>query len=268
MKRIIAGAVAALVLTAMASADTLRLQDGRTVDGTYFGGDSRKVRFIDANGRVSTHLVSDVAGIGFGDEPVPAASAAPLSAPMPTAPAASGPLSAPQPMVASNGATMPAGTVVTIRTIDAIDSDSTDTGSLYQASLEDAIVVNGVEVAPRGADATVRVAAVEQAGRIRGRSEVALELVSVVINGQETTVVTNFAELQSKSKTTQTAKAAGAGAAIGAIIGAIAGGGKGAAIGAATGGGAGTVYSATRGARVQVPSETLLTFSIREDVGL
>lgn len=267
MKRIIAGTVAALVLTAMASADTLRLQDGTTVDGTYFGGDSRKVRFIDANGRVSTHLVSDVVGIGFGDAPAPSPTTAPLSAPMPTAPAASGPLSAPQPMVASNGAAVPAGTVVTIRMIDSIDSDSTDTGSLYDASLEDAIVVNGVEVAPRGANATVRVAAVEQAGRITGRSQVALELASLVINGREMTVVTNFAELESKSKTNQTAKAAGAGAAIGALIGVIAGGGKGAAIGAATGGGAGTVYSATRGSRVQVPSETLLTFAIREDVG-
>ncbi len=263
MKKMIAGTLASLVLVMVASADTLNLKNGTAVEGTYFGGDSRKVRFIDADGRVSTHLIDSVAGITFGDPPA----AAPIAAPQPVAASTSGPISAPQP-AATNVAAIPAGTVVTIRMIDAIDSDSTDAGSLYDASLEDAIVVNGVEVAPRGADATVRVASVEQAGRTRGRSEVALELASLVVDGREVSVVSNFAELQSKSKTAQTAKTAGAGAAIGAIIGAIAGGGKGAAIGAATGGGAGTVYSATRGSRVQVPSETLLTFAVREDIGL
>jgi hypothetical protein len=264
MKKIITGTLTALVFVAVAGADTLTLQSGATVDGTYFGGDSRKVRFIDADGRVGTHLVADVAGISFGD--APAAAVAPISAPQPMAASSSGQLSAPQPTATSNVAAVPAGTVVTIRMIDAIDSDSADVGSAYAASLEDAIVVDGVEIAPRGADATVRVASVEQAGRISGRSEVALELASLFINGREVAVVSNFAELESKSKTMQTAKTAGAGAAIGAIIGAIAGGGKGAAIGAATGGGAGTVYSATRGSRVQVPSETLLTFAVREDI--
>ncbi|MDA0204159.1 MAG: hypothetical protein O3A53_18340 [Acidobacteria bacterium] len=85
----------------------------------------------------------------------------------------------------------------------------------------------------------------------------------MTIDGRETAVTSNFAELSSKSKTTQTAKTAGGGAAIGALIGAIAGGGKGAAIGAGVGAGAGTVYSGTRGTSVKVPSETLLTFVTR-----
>ncbi len=48
---------------------------------------------------------------------------------------------------------------------------------------------------------------------------------------------------------------------MGAIIGAIAGGGKGAAIGAAAGGAAGAgAEVVTKGQRVKIPSETILTF--------
>ena len=59
----------------------------------------------------------------------------------------------------------------------------------------------------------------------------------------------------------------GGGAALGAIIGALAGGGKGAAIGAVTGAGAGTaVQVATKGERVKIPSETRLTFTLEYPV--
>lgn len=56
-------------------------------------------------------------------------------------------------------------------------------------------------------------------------------------------------------------------AAIGAAIGAIAGGGKGAAIGAGVGGaaGAGTVL-ATRGEDASLPSETRVTFRLKNPV--
>ena len=147
--------------------------------------------------------------------------------------------------------------------IDSIDSDTAAVGDRFRASLDEALIVDGRELAPRGADAMVQLAVVDQAGRVRGREEIAIELSSVTINGRETAVLSNFAEVSSKSKTMQTAKTAGGGAAIGAIIGAIAGGGKGAAIGAGVGAGAGTVYSATRGTSVKVPSETLLTFVTR-----
>jgi len=51
---------------------------------------------------------------------------------------------------------------------------------------------------------------------------------------------------------------------IGAIIGAIAGGGKGAAIGAAAGGGlGGGVQAATKGQQIKLPSETVLNFTLQ-----
>ena len=55
--------------------------------------------------------------------------------------------------------------------------------------------------------------------------------------------------------------------ALGAIIGAIAGGGKGAAIGAGTGGAAGTgVVLTQRGKAATIPSETRLIFTLDNPV--
>ena len=66
-----------------------------------------------------------------------------------------------------------------------------------------------------------------------------------------------------------TAAKTGGGAALGAIIGALAGGGKGAAIGAVTGGGVGAgVNGVTRGQQVQIPSETLVSFHLQSPISV
>ena len=247
-------------MAAALSADTLRLSNGSRVSGTFLGGDSREVKFLTDDGGVKSYSVGDVAGIDFRDS---ASSSAAISSPSPSAPVAPSASRA-----ASTGALIPAGTVISVRTIDTIDSDVTGVGERFRASLDEAIVVNGQELAPRGANAVLQVARIEQAGTLRGKDEVALELASIEIDGRSYEIQTNFAEVESKGKGGRTAKTAGGGAALGAIIGAIAGGGKGAAVGAGVGAGAGTVYSATRGERVKVPSETLLTFSLRNELRL
>ena len=61
----------------------------------------------------------------------------------------------------------------------------------------------------------------------------------------------------------------GGGAVLGAIVGAIAGGGKGAAIGAAAGAAAGAGAEViTQGPTVNVPAESLLTFSLQQPLTL
>jgi len=59
----------------------------------------------------------------------------------------------------------------------------------------------------------------------------------------------------------RTGEFAGAGAAIGAIIGAVAGGGKGAAIGTGAGGGL-AAEVLTKGGAIKIPAETVLTFRL------
>ena len=61
----------------------------------------------------------------------------------------------------------------------------------------------------------------------------------------------------------------GGGAAVGAVIGAIAGGGKGAAIGAVAGGGAGTAGAAYTGERdISIAPETRLHFKLRKSLSI
>ncbi len=87
------------------------------------------------------------------------------------------------------------------------------------------------------------------------------------MNGKKFEVDTAAVTTAGESRTGQSAKVIGGTAALGAIIGAIAGGGKGAAIGAVAGGGAGTaVQVLTQGTRVRVPSETRLTFALQAPV--
>src|SRR5208337_38916 len=69
------------------------------------------------------------------------------------------------------------------------------------------------------------------------------------------------------SRGASTAKRTIGGAAVGSIIGALAGGGKGAAIGAGVGGGAGAGSEIiTKGDQVRIPSETLLDFTLQQDL--
>jgi hypothetical protein len=96
-----------------------------------------------------------------------------------------------------------------------------------------------------------------------------LALTGIVVNGQTVPLVSGEYEVSGKSRGASTAKRTVGGAAVGSIIGAIAGGGKGAAIGAGVGGAAGAGSEIiTKGDQVKVPSETLLDFTLQQNVSI
>jgi hypothetical protein len=165
----------------------------------------------------------------------------------------------------SQSVTVPAGTRIMVRMIDGVDSSKNHVGDRFRASLEENLVVNGVVVASKGADVHGRLAEAKEAGHIKGKSQLKLELTDISINQQLQPIMTGEYEVAGKSRGSNTAKKVGGGAAAGAVIGAIAGGGKGAAIGAGVGAGAGTAVQVfTKGEQVRVPSETLLEFRIEQ----
>lgn len=161
-----------------------------------------------------------------------------------------------------------AGTSLTIRMIDSIDSERDKMGQTFRASLDEPVLdSNGSTVVPRGADVVVKLVDDEQSGKLAGRTILTLELVSLQINGQMIDIDTKNVTEQSGSRTARSAKVIGGTVIAGAIIGAIAGGGKGAAIGTAAGAGTGTVAEvATKGQRVRIPSETRLAFTLDHPV--
>jgi hypothetical protein len=153
--------------------------------------------------------------------------------------------------------------------IDSVDSEVARVGQTFQASLDEAIVAGEQTLVPRGADVVVKLIDDKQAGKLTGSTELTLDLVSIKVDGREVDLKTQSVTQASESRTKDTAVKSGGGAALGAIIGAIAGGGRGAAIGAVTGAAAGgAVQVMTKGPKVKIPSETRLTFILENAVRL
>jgi len=289
--------LALLLLCGMAmsaSADVLILKDGQAISGKFQGGDPGGITFL-VDGQYRRYQLSDVHSITI----LPATTTS--SAPAPAAPSYSSgrgatttqPSTTPAPYPSSSttgsggggyttrtttttttgsstmGVTIPAGTVLTVRMIDPVDSGVNQTGEMFRASLDEPIIVGGRTIAARGANVTTKLVAVEEAGRISGRSELALVLYDVTINGRKYEITTEETSQQGASRGTQSAQRIGGLAALGAVIGAIAGGGRGAAQGAAAGAGAGTAIQVlTHGENVQVPAESRLEFTLATPLNL
>ncbi|HEY7403006.1 MAG TPA: hypothetical protein VIB39_05760 [Candidatus Angelobacter sp.] len=301
MKKLILAvlAIAAFALAQSAFADTLELKNGSVIKGTFIGGSAAQLSFR-VGSTVQHYAVGDVAVLRFDGDGVPSntgyapssqsnyappaqpnypppqtsntASTQPNYAPPAQSnyPPPSQPNYAPpanSPAVAGDRVTVPTGTRLSIRTIDAIDSDRNRVGDKFAATLEQPLYVGDQLVAPKGTNVYGRLEEAKQAGQLAGKAQLRLSLTGIVINGQTYGLSTGDYELSGKSRTANTAAKVGGGAALGAVIGAIAGGGKGAAIGAGVGAGAGTaVQVATKGDQVHVPSETLLEFSLDQPV--
>ena len=165
--------------------------------------------------------------------------------------------------------TVPAGTRILIRTVDAIDSSKQKTGFRFTATLETNLQAEDKVIAPRGTTVYGRLAQASSAGRMSGSSELTLELTDIVINGTAYPLLTSTYEVKGKGEGSKTAKKVVGGAGLGALIGGIAGGGKGAGIGAAAGAATGTAVAASKkGQQLQIPSESLLEFRIEQPVAL
>lgn len=194
-----------------------------------------------------------------------ASAAPPPPAPTPPTPAPA-PSPAPKP---PQQVTIPAGTVVTIRMIDNVDSSRNKPGEEFAATLDEPINIDGRELASRGSDARVRLVNAKSAGSITGQSELQLALISVTINGVSYPTQSGYYQQHGASRSTRSAETIGGGAILGALIGGIIGHGKGAAIGSIAGAGAGTaVQVSTKGQQVKVPSETKIDFTLNAPVAL
>jgi hypothetical protein len=213
--------------------------------------------------RARAHTVKHVMKADPADSPTP--EPAPAPTPAPTTPAPPPPPPPPQPKTVE----FPAGTSLTLRMIDGVDSSVNHTGEVFHASLDEPLVTEEQVVIPKGAEVFVRLVDAASAGHMTGRSQLRLELTRIDFQGKSYPLVSSTYDLAGGSRGKRTAATVGGGAALGAIIGAIAGGGKGAAIGAGVGGGGGAVYQGmTKGQQVKIPSETRLTFQLEQPLSV
>jgi hypothetical protein len=277
--------------------DTLTLRDGTTLTGTLIQATTNTVTFRTPDGQQRRYLVRDVDTVQFGDAPDVSYQNQPRddggdnraydngqnnnNGP-------NGPNYGNQPNggypdnqnnqnnQANQGnqnnqgydearmerVVIPAGTQLAVRTNQRIDSHDVVEGQTFSAQLEEDVRdETGSLAIPRGADVMLVTRQVENSG------DITLDIDSITVEGRRYRVSTVDEELQNNrdgvGANKRTGQFVGGGAVLGAIIGAIAGGGKGAAIGAVVGGGAGAATQiVTQGKEVHVPSETVLRFRL------
>jgi hypothetical protein len=152
---------------------------------------------------------------------------------------------------------VPVGTNLKVRLEDTLSSKDSRASDTFTATVLDPVRFN---------EGTVRghISSIQKSGKIKGRTSMNLAFDSIelrdgrkgTLHGYVTRVYGDNAGradeeggVESGSRTNQTVKRAGIGAAAGAIIGAIAGGGKGAGIGLLIGGAGGAGSLAVQGSK-------------------
>jgi hypothetical protein len=256
-----------LAIAALSAADTLTLRNGEVVRGEYLGGDARHVKMAIGD-RVETYSIEDVSDLHFGGGGGGGLRQSSDNDRRDNGIREAPPANAQQaPPV--GGSLVPAGTTITVRMIDAVNSDQTRVGQTFRASVDEAVLVDGQAVIPRGSDAVVKLVEDKESGKIEGRTVLTLVLQQVMTNGRTIDLTTGDVSQSSGSRGARSGKVIGGLAALGAIVGGIAGGGKGAAIGAGSGAAVGTgVQVMTKGQTVKIPSETRLTFTLQQPAQL
>jgi len=189
--------------------------------------------------------------------PPPAVEPAAEEPPTPTA------QPAPPPPPPAKKVTVPSGTSMAVRLIDPIDSEKAQPGQTFRATLDAPLPADG-DAVPSGYDVKGHIEDVKSAGKFAGQSLLVLQLDSISVSGRLYGIDADPYRRQGKNRSTNTAEKVGGGAVLGAILGGIIGGGKGAGVGAAAGGGVGGgVQAAGKGQQIQLPSETVLNFTLR-----
>jgi hypothetical protein len=257
-----------LALAALGVADSLTLRSGQIVRGEYLGGDARHIKMA-VGDRVETYSVEDVSDLFFGNGQRMSSDGDRRdnndrrdNGVREVSPAAQAP-------AAVSGIVVPDGTSITVRMIDPVNSEQSRLGDTFRASVDEPVMVDGQVAIPRGADAITKLVEDQQSGKIAGKTVLTLVLQQVLVNGRMVDLTSGDVSQSSGSRGARSAKVIGGAAALGAIIGALAGGGKGAAIGAGSGAAVGTGAEVlTKGQTVKIPSETRLTFILQQPAQL
>jgi len=163
--------------------------------------------------------------------------------------------------------TIPQGTSLAVTLDSAVGSDISTVEEAVSAHLSHPVTVGGETVLPAGSRVSGVVTDATRSGKVKGLAHVAVLFNAVVPSHSDAKYRMTAAAVQRTAQATKKKDAAkiGGAAAGGALIGAIAGGGKGALIGTAVGGGAGTaVVMSTRGDEVHLPKGSALTVKLSE----
>ena len=165
--------------------------------------------------------------------------------------------------------TIPTGAMLRVRMNRTVSSRNTQPGAVFDGTVINDVVAGGFVAIPRGASVQGKVIDSRPSGAVSGRGELSIQLTQVTLGGKVYPLTSDVWEHNGSDKTVESInKTLGIGA-MGAIIGAIAGGGKGAAIGGGVGAAAGLGSSAASGDRqVIIPAEAIVVFHTTADTSV
>jgi hypothetical protein len=158
-----------------------------------------------------------------------------------------------------------AGTPISIRLNQGIQSDTTTIGQTYTATLAVPLQLNGKTLLPVGADATIKVISVQEGGKVTGQSSMQLELLDLASGGKTYKVSTGPIAILGVKQAAQATKQGVIGVTVGALGGFLVGKGlhhpkAGAGVGAVAGGGAGVALTKPQPAKAY--PEQLIRFRL------
>src|SRR6201993_2500540 len=138
---------ALLLVASTAWADSLELKNGSLIKGKFMGGTESEISF-QVGSTVQKYNLADIVSLKFDSEGAASDQPEPSTSSLPSEPQLSEDAGTKKPAYV----TIPAGTRITVRTIDAIDSTQNRVGDGFQASLEEPLIVEDNVGAEKGED--------------------------------------------------------------------------------------------------------------------
>ena len=164
---------------------------------------------------------------------------------------------------------IPAGTSITVRLQESLSSATAVPGERFEAVIDEPVMVGNQIVLPVGAPVEGHVTVVRRSGRLHHPGQLALTLDRVTVDQQIVNLSTARVAARGGSHKKRNWGWIGGGSGGGALIGALAAGGKGALIGGGIGAVAGTTTAFITGKKdVTFGNERRLRFRVNQDVSL
>lgn len=164
---------------------------------------------------------------------------------------------------------VPKGTPMYVRLQQSISSATAQTGESFSAILDEPLVAGGQIVAPEGAPVHGRVVSARESGHLHNSGYLRLTLCSLTVNGKELPLQTSSIFVEGGGYKNRNLAYIGGGAGGGALLGALAGGGKSALIGSGMGAAGGTAAAYATGKKeVGFVAERRLGFRLSQPLNI
>lgn len=95
------------------------------------------------------------------------------------------------PAATDSSVTLPAGSKISVRITDKVDSNRSRPGDVFTGSVDPSVLFENRVVIPRGTEASIQLVDSKKGGHFHGKAEVELQLVSLILNGEGSQVATD-----------------------------------------------------------------------------